>query len=60
LRLHKKKKVIQITTQDHNHRKKEAWQAIDDGDYDGILPNLSISSLGNIMYKAGYSRRKPG
>lgn len=55
-----KKLIIAITTQDRSHREKESWQAIDDGDYSGVLPNLSISTLENIMYEAGYSRRKPG
>jgi hypothetical protein len=52
--------IIAITTQNRSHREKESWQAIDDGDYSGVLPNLSISTLENIMYEAGYSRRKPG
>ncbi|KAF1941289.1 hypothetical protein EJ02DRAFT_492810, partial [Clathrospora elynae] len=48
-----------ITTKDRNHRKKESWQAIQDGDY-SRLPNMSISTLENVMYEADYAQRKPG
>lgn len=55
-----KKEVIRITTQDREHREKESWQAIKHGDYSHFLPEMSISTLENIMYEAGYARRRPG
>ncbi|KAE8821961.1 hypothetical protein PTNB85_10592 [Pyrenophora teres f. teres] len=55
-----KDEIIRITTQDRNHREQEAWQAIQRRDYDAIAPHLSVSTLENIMYEAGYKRRKPG
>ena len=54
-----KEEIIKITTSDRNHREKEAWQAIKDADFSKITPSISISTFENIMYAAGYSRKKP-
>ncbi|KAF1937046.1 hypothetical protein EJ02DRAFT_469986 [Clathrospora elynae] len=55
-----KLEVIRITTQDRKHQEKESWQAIQDGDYENILPKMSTTTMENIMYKAGYARCRPG
>jgi hypothetical protein len=47
-------------TLSRNNREKESWQTIQDNDFKDIAPDLSISLFENIMYEAGYSRRKPG
>ena len=54
-----KREMVKIATSDRQHREKEAWQAIADGDFDEIAPKMSISTFENVMYQAGYSRRKP-
>ncbi|KAF1967907.1 hypothetical protein BU23DRAFT_658121, partial [Bimuria novae-zelandiae CBS 107.79] len=54
-----KKRIIEIVTQDRAHREKEPLQAIKDGDFDE-LPPMSVSTFENVMYEAGYARRKPG
>ncbi|RMZ66319.1 Transposable element Tcb2 transposase [Pyrenophora seminiperda CCB06] len=55
-----KNRIIELVTSDRNHREKEPWQAIRDGDFEEIVPKTSISTFENIMYDAGYARRKPG
>jgi transposase len=55
-----KDEIIRITTQDRNHREQESWQAIKHRDFEAIAPNLSVSTFENVMYEAGYKRRKPG
>jgi hypothetical protein len=55
-----KDEIIRITTQDRNHREQEAWQAIQKRNFDAVAPNISVSTLENVMYEAGYKRRKPG
>jgi hypothetical protein len=55
-----KNQIINLTASSRNHREKEAWQAIADGDYDEIIPKMSISTFENVMYEAGFARRKPG
>lgn len=55
-----KTEIIRITTQDRNHREEEPWQAIQHRELHAIAPNLSVSTFENVMYEAGYSRRKPG
>ncbi|KAF2825263.1 hypothetical protein CC86DRAFT_456492 [Ophiobolus disseminans] len=52
--------IIAITIQDRDHREQESWQAIKHKNFSSIIPDISISMFENIMYKAGYSRRKPG
>ncbi|KAF1967153.1 hypothetical protein BU23DRAFT_429410, partial [Bimuria novae-zelandiae CBS 107.79] len=52
-------RIIEIVTQGRTHRKKEPLQAIQDGDFDE-LPPMSVSTFENVMYEAGYTRRKPG
>ncbi|KAF2828802.1 hypothetical protein CC86DRAFT_444883 [Ophiobolus disseminans] len=60
LSLQQKKEIIKIVTSCRNNREKESWQAIKDNDFKNIAPDISISLFKSIMYKAGYSRRKPG
>ena len=57
-----KKAIIAVATRDFGAREKQSWKAIADGDFDHLdLPKkLSITSFENIMYEAGYARRKPG
>ncbi len=55
-----KQEIIRITTQDRNHREQESWQAVKHNKLHAIAPNLSVSTFKNVMYKAGYKRRKPG
>jgi len=55
-----KDEIIRITTQDRHHREQEAWQAIAHNNFESIVPQLSISTFENVMYEAGYKRRKPG
>lgn len=52
--------IIRIVTQDRNHREQESWQAIRSGDFEAVAPKMSISTFENVMYGAGYTRRKPG
>jgi hypothetical protein len=54
-------KIIELVTSDREHREKEAWQYIFQGDLEAIgIPKISVSSLENILYRAGYSRQRPG
>ena len=55
-----KEQIIEIVTSLCNNREKEAWQAIADGDFSEIVPEMSISTLENVMYEAGYARRRLG
>ena len=55
-----KDEIVRITTQDRNHREEEPWQATKHRELHAIAPNLSISTFENVMYGAGYKRRKPG
>jgi hypothetical protein len=55
-----KRGIIAIATSCRNNREKESWQAIQDNDFKAITPRIIISLFENIMYEAGYSRRKPG
>jgi hypothetical protein len=53
--------VIDLVTPDREHREKEAWQLIQEGHLEAIgLPKISIFLLENILYRAGYSRQRPG
>ncbi|PZD23186.1 HTH-Tnp-Tc3-2 domain containing protein, partial [Pyrenophora tritici-repentis] len=52
--------IIRIATQDRNYREQESWQTIRHRDFESVAPNLSISTFENVMYGAGYKRRKPG
>ncbi|KAK7177870.1 hypothetical protein PSPO01_16083 [Paraphaeosphaeria sporulosa] len=54
-----KKRIIEIVTQDRTHREKEPLQAMKDGDF-AELPPMSLSTFENVMYEAGYARRKRG
>jgi transposase len=55
-----KDSIIKIVTSSRNNREKESWQAISDGDFSGIVPKMSISTFENVLYEAGYSRKRPG
>ncbi|KAF1360998.1 hypothetical protein EJ07DRAFT_164613 [Lizonia empirigonia] len=53
--------VVAITIGSRKSREKESWQPIKDGDFENCgLPHFSISLHQNIMYDAGYARRRPG
>ena len=54
-----KRAVVEIVTSDCAHREKESWQTIGDGDFSDIIPVMSITTFENVMYEAGYARRKP-
>jgi hypothetical protein len=53
--------IIRLTIQSQQHREKESWQAIADGDFENAgLPKISITLHQNVMYAAGYARCRPG
>ena len=52
--------IIKLVTSSRDYREKEAWQAIEDGDFKHIVPEMSVSTFQNVMYEAGYSRHCPG
>lgn len=54
-----KNEIIRITTQDRHHREQESWQAIAHDNFESVLPQISIEIFENVMYEAGYKRRKP-
>jgi hypothetical protein len=54
-------RVVAITIASQQSREKESWQATKDRDFvNAGLPNFSVSLHENIMYDAGYARRRPG
>lgn len=55
-----KNRIIALVTSTRNNREKEAWQAIADGDFQEIVPKMSVTTFENVMYEAGYARRRPG
>ena len=55
-----RQQIIEIVTSSRNNHEKEAWQAIADGDFSEIVPEMSISTFENVLYKVGYARRSPG
>jgi transposase len=55
-----KNRIINLVTSSRTNREKESWQAIADGDFDEIVPRMSITTFENVMYEAGYARRRPG
>jgi hypothetical protein len=55
-----KDQTITIVTSTRENRKNESWQAIAHGDFSYILPSMSITTFENVMYEAGYARRRPG
>ena len=52
--------IIALVTSSRNNREKESWQAIHDGDFNEIVPSMSVTTFENVMYEAGYARRRPG
>jgi hypothetical protein len=54
-----KDSIISIATSSCTNREKQSHQAITNGDFSAIVPEISISTFENIMYEAGYSRRRP-
>jgi hypothetical protein len=57
---HQKAQIIAIVTSSQETREKESWQAIADGDFESIVPKISCTTFENVMYEAGYARRRPG
>ena len=55
-----KDRIIEVVTSSQQNREKESWQAISHGDFDEIVPKMSITTFENVMYEAGYARRRPG
>jgi hypothetical protein len=55
-----REEIIRITTQNRTYREKQAWQAIQEGIYDAIASKISVTTIENVMYQAGFSRRRPG
>ena len=55
-----KDRIIALVTSSRANREKESWQAIAHGDFDEIVPKMSITTFENVMYEAGYARRRPG
>ncbi|KAF2627728.1 hypothetical protein BU25DRAFT_310346, partial [Macroventuria anomochaeta] len=55
-----KELIIQIATSSRDAREKEPWQAIADGNFKDVVPEMSITTFENVMYEAGYARRAPG
>ncbi|KAI0616958.1 hypothetical protein TUN199_11052, partial [Pyrenophora tritici-repentis] len=54
-------RVVELTIASQKSREKESWQAIKDRDFvNAGLPNFSVTLHQNIMYDAGYARRRPG
>ena len=54
-----KDQIIKLVTSSRDNREKEAWQAIADGDFKEIVPEISVTTFQNVMYEAGYSRHRP-
>jgi hypothetical protein len=52
--------IVKLVTSTRNNREKESWQAIKDGNFNEIIPQMSITTFENVMYEAGYARRRPG
>jgi hypothetical protein len=55
-----KDQIIAIVTSTQENREKESWQAIAHGDFSYIVSSISITTFENVMYEAGYARRRPG
>jgi hypothetical protein len=52
---------VELTIASQKSRENESWQAIKDRDFvNAGLPKFSVSLHENIMYNAGYARRRPG
>ena len=43
--------IIRLVISSRENREKEAWQAIEDGDFLAVAPKISISTFENVMYK---------
>jgi hypothetical protein len=55
-----KDQIVAFITANRQHREKEAGQLIHDGDLEAIgILKISVSLLENIIYEAGYARRRP-
>lgn len=55
-----KELIIQITTATRDTREQESWQAIANGNFKDVVPEISVTTFENVMYEAGYARRRPG
>ena len=51
---------VALVTSSRNNREKESWQAIADGDFNEIVPRISVTTFKNIIYEYGYACRRPG
>jgi hypothetical protein len=55
-----KEQIISIVTASRETREKESWLAIADGDFEDVVPEISVTTFENVMYEAGFARRRPG
>jgi hypothetical protein len=55
-----KDRIIALVTSTREYREKQPWQAIDNSNFKEIVPQISTETFQNVMYKAGYSRHRPG
>ena len=54
-----KDQIVALVTSSRVNREKESWQAITHGDFNEIAPKMSVTAFENVMYEAGYARRRP-
>ncbi|KAF2622863.1 hypothetical protein BU25DRAFT_494728 [Macroventuria anomochaeta] len=54
-----KERIVSLVISTHDNREKESWQAIADGDFDEIVPRMSVTTFENIMYEYGYACHCP-
>jgi hypothetical protein len=52
--------IILIVTSSRTNCEKQSWQALKDGDFKDVVREMSVTTFENVMYEAGYSRRRPG
>ncbi|KAF2818565.1 hypothetical protein CC86DRAFT_375765 [Ophiobolus disseminans] len=48
--------IINITTSNRNHREQESWQAIKEGNFNAIAPEMSISTFKNVIEESAINR----
>ncbi|KAH6611673.1 hypothetical protein C7974DRAFT_446141 [Boeremia exigua] len=54
-----KEKIVQLATSSREAREKKSWQPIADGDFEDVVPEMSITTFENVMYEIEYARRAP-
>lgn len=52
--------IVALTTSTRQSREEESHQAINNGNFKHIVPEISVTTFENVMYEAGYSRKRPG